>query len=153
MQRSHVCRWLRSMLWVLPAGFTEQPVSPAATKGKSKKGRAASEGGSKAAGKRKHGGAAAAAAEPEPEAEQAWGPEEGQAAPKGGSKAAGKRKRGKAAAAAAEPEHEAAQALVPALPILQAARKSTGSRSLQARHVVPHTGSVRQGRPEQSALM
>ena len=111
-------------------------------------GHATLEGGSKAAGKRKHGGAAAAAAEPEPEAAQALGPEEGQAAPKGGSKVAGKRKRGKTAA-----EPEAAQALVPAPAILKAARKSTGSRSLQASHMVPHTGSVQQGRPEQSALM
>ena len=107
------CLQMESMLWVLPAGLTEQPVSPAATNVKSKKGRDALEGASKAAGKRKHGGAAAAAAEPEPEAAQARGPEEGQAAPKAGSKTAGKRKHRRVAAAAAEPE--AAQALGPAL--------------------------------------
>lgn len=54
-----------------PGLYAEQPVRPAATKGKPKKGRAAPKGGGKAAGKRKRGEAAAAAAKPEPEAAQA----------------------------------------------------------------------------------
>ena len=153
VQRSRLQMVSKSILWVLPAGSTEQPVSLAATKIKPKKGRAALEGGSKAAGKRKHGRAAAAAAEPEPEAAQAWVPEEGQAAPKAGSKAAAKYKRRKVAAAAADPEPEAAQALVPALAVLKAASKSTGGPSSQASHVVPHAGSVPARASEQSALM
>ena len=88
------CNWLRSMLWVLPAGFTEQQARPAATKRKPQKGRAAPKGGGKAAGRRKLAEAAVA----EPEAAQGLLPE------LASLKAAIQRLRGKEAADRFTPE-------------------------------------------------